>query len=164
MKICKSVIFSLFLLMFVSVSGATVFAENGYLENDGKMEMKADRLQKSEEEKTQTTEQEKTMLDELGLPLFTDELDKKIEQQEKEQKEKYKELQDSLFTGKEVTNQTAKDTQKKLFEGNYALKADEEVVEDTKEDKTSNSMIAIIGGIVLALAGGIYFASRHVME
>ncbi len=164
MKIYKSIIFLLLLITLISVSGATVFAKNGYLENDGKMEMKTDRLQKSDEEKKQETEQDETILDKLGLPLFTDELDKKIAKQEKEQKEKYEELQDSLFTGKDLTDETAKDAQKTLFNDDYVVNSSQEVAQNQTDEKKSNTMIAIIAGVVVALAGGIYFVSRQVME
>ncbi|EUJ52904.1 type VII secretion protein EssA [Listeria fleischmannii] len=165
MKIFKIGIFFLLCFSFFALNGtASLAAEDGYLENDGKMEMKADRLQKSDEEKTQEANPQETMLDELKLPLFTEQLDKKIEAQKKAEAEKYQKLQDQLFTGKDVSDQTVKETKDKLFEGKYASKTNQEVVEVEGEKTNSKMVIAIVFGIVLALAGGIYFASRNVME
>ncbi|EUJ16951.1 type VII secretion protein EssA [Listeria aquatica] len=64
-------------------------AGTGYLENDGKMDLKTDRLQKTNEEKQEDLKKaEPTMLDQLELPLFTQDLEKKNKSTTKERTEK----------------------------------------------------------------------------
>lgn len=143
-------------------------AGTGYLENDGKMDLKTDRLQKTNEEKQEDLKKaEPTMLDQLELPLFTQDLEKKIKAQQKKEQKNFQEMQDQLFTGKAVKSDTAKTTQEELFKKTNTTQASEvgEDVQDKKEKSTeSKSLIAIIGAVVVALGGGIYFASKNTME
>ncbi|HCJ4343111.1 TPA: type VII secretion protein EssA, partial [Listeria innocua] len=63
---------------------------DSYLENSGKMDIKTDRLQKTNEEKTKELEDmEETELDKQGIPLFTDEMDEKIAKQKAAEKAEY---------------------------------------------------------------------------
>ncbi|WP_051993404.1 type VII secretion protein EssA [Listeria floridensis] len=71
-----------FLISCSFASLDAVAAENGYLDNDGKMELKTDRLEETDAEKAASDEAaaKETVLDKLGIPLFTDKLDREISQ------------------------------------------------------------------------------------
>ncbi|EUJ16950.1 type VII secretion EssA family protein [Listeria aquatica] len=66
-----------------------------------------------------------------------------------------------------MKSDTAKTTQEELFKKTNTTQASEvgEDVQDKKGKSTeSKSLIAIIGAVVIALGGGIYFASKNTME
>lgn len=88
----------LMLLCFAFAPGVLAADSDSYLENNGKMDIKTDRLQKTEEEKTKELEQmEETELDKNGIPLFTDEMDEKIAKEKAAEKAEYDRIKDSLF-------------------------------------------------------------------
>ncbi|MHC5251655.1 type VII secretion protein EssA [Listeria kieliensis] len=158
----------LVILACFSAAPLALAAGTGYLESDGSMDLKTDRLQKTDEEKQEELKKaEPTMLDQLELPLFTKDLEKKIKAQQKKDKKNFKDMQDQLFTGKPVKDETAKTAQKELFKKTNVAQASEAELDDqAKEEKNteSKSLFVIIGAVVVALVGGIYFASRNIME
>ncbi len=145
---------------------------DSYLENSGKMDIKTDRLQKTNEEKTKELEDmEETELDKQGIPLFTDEMDEKIAKQKATEKAEYDRIKESLFEEEPTAGETVKKTKEKLFAEEYETKAatnETTVTETITEDETKKTKQKTVGGAIagtlLALAGGIYVAARNVFE
>ncbi|RKC61428.1 hypothetical protein AF843_01014 [Listeria monocytogenes] len=99
----------LMLLCFAFALGVLAADSDSYLENNGKMDIKTDRLQKTEEEKTKELEQmEETELDKNGIPLFTDEMDEKIAKEKAAEKAEYDRIKDSLFEEESTSGETVK--------------------------------------------------------
>ncbi|MBC1420498.1 type VII secretion protein EssA [Listeria seeligeri] len=165
---------SVFLILVCFAFAPSVLAaeSDSYLENSGKMEIQTDRLQKTDEEKTKELEDtEETELDKNGIPLFTDEMDEKIEKQKEAEKAEYERIKDSLFEEEPVAGETVKATKEKLFTDDYdtAAAAEETTITTTNtEDETKKTKQKTVGGAIagtlLALAGGIYVAARNVFE
>ncbi|EBF5196627.1 type VII secretion protein EssA [Listeria monocytogenes] len=161
------------LLCFAFAPGVLAADSDSYLENNGKMDIKTERLQKTEEEKTKELEQmEETELDKNGIPLFTDEMDKKIAKQKAAEKAEYDRIKDSLFEEESTSGETVEKTKAKLFTGKYEATAvtteTPTNVETTIEDETKKTKQKTVGGAIagtlVALAGGIYVAARNVFE
>ncbi|TYT94950.1 type VII secretion protein EssA [Listeria monocytogenes] len=161
------------LLCFAFAPGVLAADSDSYLENNGKMDIKTDRLQKTEEEKTKELEQmEETELDKNGIPLFTDEMDEKIAKQKAAEKAEYDRIKDSLFEEESTPGETVEKTKAKLFTGKYEATAvtteTPTNVETTIEDETKKTKQKTVGGAIagtlVALAGGIYVAARNVFE
>ncbi|EAF0351379.1 TPA: type VII secretion protein EssA [Listeria monocytogenes] len=161
------------LLCFTFAPGVLAADSDSYLENNGKMDIKTDRLQKTEEEKTKELEQmEETELDKNGIPLFTDEMDEKIAKQKAAEKAEYDRIKDSLFEEESTSGETVEKTKAKLFTGKYEATAvtteTPTNVETTIEDETKKTKQKTVGGAIagtlVALAGGIYVAARNVFE
>ncbi|EAF9899202.1 type VII secretion protein EssA [Listeria monocytogenes] len=159
----------LMLLCFAFAPGVLAADSDSYLENNGKMDIKTDRLQKTEEEKTKELEQmEETELDKNGIPLFTDEMDEKIAKEKAE----YDRIKDSLFEEESTSGETVKKTKEKLFTDEYETTAvnteTPTTTETTVEDETKKTKQKTVGGAIagtlVALAGGIYVAARNVFE
>lgn len=157
------------LLCFAFAPGVLAADSDSYLENNGKMDIKTDRLQKTEEEKTKELEQmEETELDKNGIPLFTDEMDEKIAKEKAE----YDRIKDSLFEEESTSGETVKKTKEKLFTDEYETTAvnteTPTTTETTVEDETKKTKQKTVGGAIagtlVALAGGIYVAARNVFE
>ncbi|EHC0386021.1 type VII secretion protein EssA [Listeria monocytogenes] len=163
----------LMLLCFAFAPGVLAADSDSYLENNGKMDIKTDRLQKTEEEKTKELEQmEETELDKNGIPLFTDEMDEKIAKEKAAEKAEYDRIKDSLFEEEPTSGETVKKTKEKLFTGEYETTAvnteKPTTTETTVEDETKKTKQKTVGGAIagtlVALAGGIYVAARNVFE
>ncbi|EEO3715723.1 type VII secretion protein EssA [Listeria monocytogenes] len=163
----------LMLLCFAFAPGVLAADSDSYLENNGKMDIKTDRLQKTEEEKTKELEQmEETELDKNGIPLFTDEMDEKIAKEKAAEKAEYDRIKDSLFEEEPTSGETVKKTKEKLFTGEYETTAvnteTPTTTEITVEDETKKTKQKTVGGAIagtlVALAGGIYVAARNVFE
>ncbi|MCD2247851.1 type VII secretion protein EssA [Listeria swaminathanii] len=162
----------LLLLCFAFAPSALAADSDSYLENSGKMDIKTDRLQKTEEEKTKELEQmEETELDKNGIPLFTDEMDEKIAKQKAAEKAEYDRIKDSLFEEEPTAGETVEKTKAKLFTGKYettAVNTEIAAAETTVEDETKKTKQKTVGGAIagtlVALAGGIYVAARNVFE
>ncbi|EAD1219319.1 type VII secretion protein EssA [Listeria monocytogenes] len=157
------------LLCFAFAPGVLAADSDSYLENNGKMDIKTDRLQKTEEEKTKELEQmEETELDKNGIPLFTDEMDEKIAKQKAAEKAEYDRIKDSLFEEESTSGETVEKTKAKLFTGKYETTETPTTVETTIEDETKKTKQKTVGGAIagtlVALAGGIYVAARNVFE
>ncbi|EAC2401425.1 type VII secretion protein EssA [Listeria monocytogenes] len=161
------------LLCFAFAPGVLAADSDSYLENNGKMDIKTDRLQKTEEEKTKELEQmEETELDKNGIPLFTDEMDEKIAKQKAAEKAEYDRIKDSLFEEESTSGETVEKTKAKLFTGKYETTAvtteTPTNVETTIEDETKKTKQKTVGGAIagtlVALAGGIYVAACNVFE
>ncbi|WP_343363604.1 type VII secretion protein EssA [Listeria seeligeri] len=166
---------SVFLVLICFAFAPSVLAaeSDSYLENSGKMEIQTDRLQKTDEEKAKELEDtEETELDKNGIPLFTDEMDEKIEKQKEAEKAEYERIKDSLFEEEPVAGETVKATKQKLFTDDYETAAAEETTitttntEDENETKKTKQKTVggAIAGTLVALAGGIYVAARNVFE
>ncbi|EHG9404048.1 type VII secretion protein EssA [Listeria monocytogenes] len=162
----------LFLICFAFAPSALAAESDSYLENSGKMEIKTDRLQKTNEEKTKELENmEETELDKQGIPLFTDEMDKKIAKQKAAEKAEYDRIKDALFQKAPSAGETVKTTKAKLFTGDYKTAevatdtaTSETNVEDENKKTKQKTIGGAIAGILVALAGGIYVAARNVFE
>ncbi|HAA6287046.1 TPA_asm: type VII secretion protein EssA [Listeria monocytogenes] len=163
----------LMLLCFAFAPGVLATDSDSYLENNGKMDIKTDRLQKTEEEKTKELEQmEETELDKNGIPLFTDEMDEKIAKEKAAEKAEYDRIKDSLFEEESTSGETVKKTKEKLFTDEYETTAvnteTPTTTETTVEDETKKTKQKTVGGAIagtlVALAGGIYVAARNVFE
>ncbi|HAO6686947.1 TPA: type VII secretion protein EssA [Listeria monocytogenes] len=163
----------LMLLCFAFAPGVLSADSDSYLENNGKMDIKTDRLQKTEEEKTKELEQmEETELDKNGIPLFTDEMDEKIAKEKAAEKAEYDRIKDSLFEEESTSGETVKKTKEKLFTDEYETTAvnteTPTTTETTVEDETKKTKQKTVGGAIagtlVALAGGIYVAARNVFE
>ncbi|EAF0291498.1 type VII secretion protein EssA [Listeria monocytogenes] len=161
------------LLCFAFAPGVLAADSDSYLENNGKMDIKTERLQKTEEEKTKELEQmEETELDKNGIPLFTDEMDEKIAKQKAAEKAEYDRIKDSLFEEESTSGETVEKTRANLFTGKYETTAvtteTPTTVETTIEDETKKTKQKTVGGAIagtlVALAGGIYVAARNVFE
>lgn len=75
------------LLCFAFAPGVLAADSDSYLENNGKMDIKTDRLQKTEEEKTKELEQmEETELDKNGIPLLLTKWTKKSPKKKRQRK------------------------------------------------------------------------------
>lgn len=153
------------LLCFAFAPGVLAADSDSYLENNGKMDIKTDRLQKTEEEKTKELEQmEETELDKNGIPLFTDEMDEKIAKEKAAEKAEYDRIKDSLFEEESTSGETVKKTKEKLFTDEYETTAvnteTPTTTETTVEDETKKTKQKTVGGAIagtlVALAGGIY--------
>ncbi|WP_270996353.1 type VII secretion protein EssA [Listeria seeligeri] len=165
---------SVFLILVCFAFAPSVLAaeSDSYLDNSGKMEIQTDRLQKTDEEKTKELEDtEETELDKNGIPLFTDEMDEKIEKQKEAEKAEYERIKDSLFEEEPVAGETVKATKEKLFTDDYDTAAAEEemtITTTNTEDETKKTKQKTVGGAIagtlVALAGGIYVAARNVFE
>ncbi|WP_271004609.1 type VII secretion protein EssA [Listeria seeligeri] len=162
----------LVLICFAFAPSVLAAESDSYLENSGKMEIQTDRLQKTDEEKAKELEDtEETELDKNGIPLFTDEMDEKIEKQKEAEKAEYERIKDSLFEEEPVAGETVKATKEKLFTDDYdtAAEAEETTITTTNtEDETKKTKQKTVGGAIagtlVALAGGIYVAARNVFE
>ncbi|MBC1375904.1 type VII secretion protein EssA [Listeria farberi] len=161
----------LILICFIFSPNILAAESDSYLENNGKMDIKTDRLQKTDEEKKKELEEmEETELDKNGLPLFTDEWDKKVAKQKEAEKAEYERIKDSLFEEEPTSGETVKLTKEKLFSGNYEATSTNETTMTTTntEDETKKTKQKTVGGAIagtlLALAGGIYVAARNVFE
>ncbi|WP_271001979.1 type VII secretion protein EssA [Listeria seeligeri] len=165
---------SVFLILVCFAFAPSVLAaeSDSYLDNSGKMEIQTDRLQKTDEEKTKELEDtEETELDKNGIPLFTDEMDEKIEKQKEAEEAEYERIKDSLFEEEPVAGETVKATKEKLFTDDYdtAAATEETTITTTNtEDETKKTKQKTVGGAIagtlVALAGGIYVAARNVFE
>lgn len=103
------------LLCFAFAPGVLAADSDSYLENNGKMDIKTDRLQKTEEEKTKELEQmEETELDKNGIPLFTDEMDEKIAKEKAAEKAEYDRIKDSLFEEESTSGETVKKNEREV--------------------------------------------------
>ncbi|MBF2421438.1 type VII secretion protein EssA [Listeria seeligeri] len=162
----------LVLVCFAFAPSVLAAESDSYLDNSGKMEIQTDRLQKTDEEKTKELEDtEETELDKNGIPLFTDEMDEKIEKQKEAEKAEYERIKDSLFEEEPVAGETVKATKEKLFTDDYDTAAAEEemtITTTNTEDETKKTKQKTVGGAIagtlVALAGGIYVAARNVFE
>lgn len=161
----------LLLVCFAFAPGALAAESDSYLENNGKLDIKTDRLQKTaEEKKKELKDTQETELDKSGLPLFTDEMDKKIKKQKAAEKAEYEKIKDSLFEEEPTAGKTVQTTKEKLFTDSYSTEADETAdvkVMDSEEEtqKTKQKTVGgAIAGTLIALAGGIYVAARNVFE
>ncbi|MBC2345276.1 type VII secretion protein EssA [Listeria welshimeri] len=161
---------ALLLLVCFAFSPSVLAAESdSYLENSGKMDIKTDRLQKTDEEKKKELEKmEETELDKNGIPLFTDEWDKKVSKQKETEKAEYDRIKNALFEEEPTSGETVKTTKEKLFSGKYETTSNEAAMTTNTEDETKNTKQKTVGGAIagtlLALAGGIYAAARNVFE
>ncbi|MBC1289240.1 type VII secretion protein EssA [Listeria welshimeri] len=161
---------ALLLLVCFAFSPSVLAAESdSYLENSGKMDIKTDRLQKTDEEKKKELEKmEETELDKNGIPLFTDEWDKKVSKQKETEKAEYDRIKNALFEEEPTSGETVKTTKEKLFSGKYETTNNKAAMTTNTEDETKNTKQKTVGGAIagtlLALAGGIYAAARNVFE
>lgn len=143
--------------------------ENGYLPHNGKMDLKTDRLQQTEEKKNKLQEkkQVETEFDKQGVPLFTSELQKKVESQKQAEEAVLKEIKHNLFSAGNKTTATLTAAKNELFNEDYsseAMVAKETIDQNKKEDGTKETMIGIIAGSIVALCAGMYVAVRNVWE
>lgn len=162
----------LMLLCFAFAPGVLAADSDSYLENNGKMDIKTDRLQNRRRKTKELEQMEETELDKNGIPLFTDEMDEKIAKEKAAEKAEYDRIKDSLFEEESTSGETVKKTKEKLFTDEYETTAvnteTPTTTETTVEDETKKTKQKTVGGAIagtlVALAGGIYVAARNVFE
>ncbi|WP_239253575.1 type VII secretion protein EssA [Listeria ilorinensis] len=148
---------------------------DSYLDNDGEMELQTTRLQLSEEEKNKKMEEQtETTFDQLGIPLFTDQMDKEISDEKKAEKEQLETLESELFTGESEKGATAKQAKAELFDKTSTAASttttstssgtESVPAVGTEEGTKKKTLGGILGGAVLAIGAGIYAACRNVFE
>ncbi|WP_240422345.1 type VII secretion protein EssA [Listeria costaricensis] len=148
---------------------------DSYLDNNGEMELQTSRLQLSEEEKNkQMEEQTETTFDQLGIPLFTDQMDKEIADEKKVEEKQLENLESELFTGDSEKGATAKQAKADLFDETSTAASstttssssgtETTATTGTEEGTKKKTVGGILGGAVLAIGAGIYAACRNVFE
>lgn len=159
----RKVLVNLSLFLFLGSFAALPMrsAAESYLNDNGKMEFKVDRIQQTDEEKMNEGEQE-TELDKTEIELFNPEVEKEIAKKQKKEKKEMQELRESLFLDTK-TNDDIKDTKESLFQKDYTTQMSSS---ETNNDQTTKGtpvsttmMVLFIGGILL-ICSGIYVIIR----
>ncbi|MBC1475252.1 type VII secretion protein EssA [Listeria grandensis] len=151
--------------MVFAVPALTLAAkdEDSYLGDDGKMEIKADRAAKTEEEKSAGTDTQETEAERQGLNLFS----KKNEEQDakiKAYKEKeLADLKETLFSDDSKKIDTAKQTRASLFGKDYEVPKATDMATDEVE-KRSHTIWWVLGGVAILVCGLLYVVVRKVWE
>lgn len=153
--------------MIMVLSLKNVKAES-YLEYDGKLHMKTDRVQETEDRKlkessvTNQTEMEKNNLD-----LFKTKTEEKINRIVEKKENKLQEIQQYLFqleAPKKV--KTLEEKKKALFSKDYVGKmVHKNVVQSNNLEKKNNKTLigSVLSGVII-LVGSLYYTGRKVWE
>ncbi|AIK38268.1 type VII secretion protein EssA [Bacillus pseudomycoides] len=133
-------------------------AADSYLNDNGKLDFKVDRLHEDNQERNEKGQQE-TELDKAAIQLFNEEVEKQINEKQKKQKKEMKELNDSLFLNTKKIDKM-KDTQKSLFSKDYNVRASSSETDHSQaktEEPISPTLIGliIIGVIFIFIGFGI---------
>ncbi|MFD0770366.1 type VII secretion protein EssA [Bacillus sp. CGMCC 1.60114] len=159
----RKVLVNLSLFLFLGSFAAFPMrsAAESYLNDNGKMEFKVERIEQTDAEKANTGEQ-KTELDKAEIELFNPEVEKEIAKKQKKEKKQMQELRESLFLNT-TTNDDIKDTKESLFQKNYVVQMN---ASDTNNDQSTKGTpinttitVLLIGG-VLFICSGIYAIIR----
>lgn len=137
-----------------------------YLENSGEMDLKVERLQKTDEEKEkEIKKQTETELEKRGIPLFTNQMDEIVEEKEALENSKLNEITENLFTSDSVSGTTIQNIRKDIFNEDYEVTEKEENRDSSSEENSKESTIGgVVIGALVALAGGLYAAARNVWD
>ncbi|MGG2094835.1 type VII secretion protein EssA [Bacillus sp. S13(2024)] len=158
-KVLVNLSLFLFLCSFAALPMRS--AAESYLNDNGKMEFKLDRVEQTDEEKMNKGKQE-TELDKAGVELFNSKVEKEIAEKQKKEKKEMQELRASLFLNTK-TNDDVKDTKESLFQKNYVVKMSS--IETESEAATNGTPVSttitvlLIMGIIL-ICSGIYIIIR----
>ncbi|CAG9614493.1 hypothetical protein BACCIP111899_03726 [Bacillus rhizoplanae] len=159
----RKVLVNLSLFLFLGSFAALPMrcAAESYLNDNGKMEFKVDRIEQTDQEKVNKGEQE-TELDKAGIELFNPKVEKEIEEKQKKEKKQMQELRESLFLNTK-TNDDIKDTKESLFQKNYVAQMSSSETNNnqtTKETPISTTMTVLFIGGILFICSGIYIIIR----
>ncbi|WP_410982333.1 type VII secretion protein EssA [Bacillus cereus] len=146
-----SFVFFLFLFAALPMRGAA----DSYLNDNGKLEFKVDRVHQDNQEGNEKGQQE-TELDKAAIQLFNEEVEKQIKEKQKKEKQEMKELNDSLFLNTKKIDDM-KDTQKSLFSKDYTVKANSAEMDSSQskaQEPISTTLIGlIISGVIFIFVG-----------
>ncbi|MDM5188341.1 type VII secretion protein EssA [Bacillus sp. DX4.1] len=158
-RILAKLSFVFFLFLFVALPIRC--AADSYLDDDGKIEFKVDRVEQTDQEINKKGQQE-TELDKAAIELFNPTVEKEIDEKQKKEKKEMKELNDSLFLDTKKVNDV-KEAKKSLFDKNYIVKESSGEIDSnqsTSGESISKTMTGLfIGGIVF-ICIGIYIILR----
>lgn len=149
----------MFICLFVAlpIRGAA----DSYLDDNGKMEMKVDRVEKTDEEK-QNIEKEKTELDRQSIDLFKPATENEIKEKKKKEQEELDTLYNSLFLDESKASDVTNTLESLFHEGYEAEQGPNEAnYDDSTTGETNGKMLAglLIAGVVL-ICIGIYTILR----
>ncbi|MGG0184802.1 type VII secretion protein EssA [Bacillus sp. AFS018417] len=159
----RKVLVNLSLFLFLGSFAALPMrcAAESYLNDNGKMEFKVDRIEQTDQEKMNKGEQE-TELDKTQIELFNPEVEKEIAEKQKKEKKQMQELRESLFLNTK-TNDDIKDTKESLFQKNYAVQMNSSETnnnQSTTGTPISTTMTVLLIGGILLICSGIYAIIR----
>lgn len=156
---------TVFLLLFLAPS--SLHADTGsYLDHNGKMDLKTDRVEQMQQEKVEKEPQE-TELEKHAPDLFKEQTKDVIKEKQKQIEGETKALNDSLFVTSDKKDTTVKDRQNSLFAQNYTVSNAVNADQNTNQLETepiSTQMIGILSGVVLAICCGIYVVIRKIWQ
>lgn len=137
-----SFVFFLFLFAALPMRGAA----DSYLNDNGKLEFKVDRVHQDNQEGNEKGQQE-TELDKAAIQLFNPEVEKQIHEKQKKETKEMKELNDSLFLNTKKIDDI-KDTQKSLFSKDYNVKGSSGEI-DSSQAKTEEPISPTLIGLII---------------
>jgi len=159
---------TVFLLLFLAPSA--LHADTGsYLDHNGKMDLKTDRVEQMQQEKVEKEQKEpqETELEKHAPDLFKEQTKDVIKEKQKQIEGETKALNDSLFVTPDKKDTTVKDRQNSLFAQNYTVSNAVNADQNTNQLETepiSTQMIGILSGVVLAICCGIYVVIRKIWQ
>lgn len=149
----------------LSIPSIAFAQTDGYLDSDGQINIKTDRLQMSEtEKKKKKEEQSETVLDETGIPLFTAKMNKQLAAERKAERERLEKWQKTLFTGTSKTENTAAAYKTQVFNHKQTMPTEDEAHSDDLKNEKNKTVGGIVIGTLVAIIAGIYAACRNVFE
>ncbi|ABS21885.1 type VII secretion protein EssA [Bacillus cytotoxicus] len=147
MKCIKQVKFSLVLFLFLSAALPIRSAADSYLNDNGKLEFKVDRVQQTNQERNEKGQQE-TELDKSGIELFNSEVEKQMKDKQMNEQKEMKELANSLFLNpKKIDN--VKETEKQLFSKEYYVTSNGNEM-DQSQTNTDSAISPVLIGLIMA--------------
>lgn len=155
--------FLLLILTPVSIHAET----DSYLEHNGKMDLKTDRVEQTNQEKIEKEQKEnqETELDKYAPGLFKEQTKDAIKEKQKQIEGDTKYLNDSLFVTSNKKDTTVKDKQNRLFAQDYTVSTAVNASQNKNQQETdpiSKQMIGILATVVLAICCGIYVVIRKI--
>ncbi|WP_238141375.1 type VII secretion protein EssA [Bacillus cereus] len=149
-----------FLVLFLA--SPPLHADAGsYLDHNGKMDLKTDRVEQIKQEivEKEQKETQETELEKHVPGLFKEQTKDVIKEKQKQIEGETKALHDVLFVTSDKNNTTVKDRQNSLFSQNYTVRNAVQADPKTSQLETesiSTQMIGILFGAVLAICCSIY--------
>lgn len=160
-RLAKSIVLlCISLLALVSLPVSAVAEED----KRGNMQIKTDRIMKSQDENTDLRE---TELEKVFPTLFTEETKETIVEKDFENERAIEELEQSVFFIDSAANSTVEDVKDGLFSEEYtvALSSGNHVQEETSSGSgLSNTLLVVFSGIGILLFGGLYVAMRSLLD
>ncbi|MDH2891499.1 Uncharacterized protein BC88300_01815 [Bacillus cytotoxicus] len=122
-------------------------AADSYLNDNGKLEFKVDRVQQTNQERNEKGQQE-TELDKSGIELFNSEVEKQMKDKQMNEQKEMKELANSLFLNpKKIDN--VKETEKQLFSKEYYVTSNGNEM-DQSQTNTDSAISPVLIGLIMA--------------